>query len=41
MPKAIARLNFLYSIQLGLDDLDAGRTIPHEDVKRQSAQWPT
>jgi len=41
MPDVIERLNYLYEIQLGLEDLDAGRTIPHEEVKRQMAKWLT
>ncbi len=39
MPDVIERLHYLYAIQLGLEDLDAGRTIPHEEVKRRMAQW--
>ncbi len=39
MPDVIERLYYLYSIQLGLEDLDAGRTIPHEEVKRQMEKW--
>jgi predicted transcriptional regulator len=41
MPEVIERLDYLYQIQLGLDDLDAGRTVPHEEVKRQMAKWLT
>jgi hypothetical protein len=41
MPEVIERLDYLYQIQLGLDDLDAGRTIPHGEVKRQMAKWLT
>ena len=39
LPDVIDRLYYLYQIQLGLEDLDAGRTIPHEEVKRQMAKW--
>jgi predicted transcriptional regulator len=39
MPEVIERLDYLYQIQLGLDELDAGRTVPHEEVKRQMAKW--
>lgn len=39
MPDVIERLRYLHAIQRGLDDLDAGRTIPHEEVKRHFAQW--
>ena len=38
LPDVIDRLYYLYQIQLGLEDLDAGRTIPHEEVKRQMAK---
>ncbi|MGH2587167.1 MAG: hypothetical protein ACRDJE_19815 [Dehalococcoidia bacterium] len=41
MPDVIERLNYLHAIQLGLEDLDAGRTISHEEVKRQMAKWLT
>lgn len=39
MPEVIERLNYLHHIQLGLEDLDAGRIIPHEEIKRQIATW--
>jgi predicted transcriptional regulator len=39
MPDVIERLNYLHHIQLGLEDLDEGRIIPHEEVKRQMAKW--
>lgn len=29
------RLYFLYKVERGLADADAGRVIPHEEVKRQ------
>jgi predicted transcriptional regulator len=32
---AIERLVFLAKIDAGLADLDAGRTVPHEEVKRR------
>lgn len=41
LPDVIDRLTYLHHIQLGLDDLDAGRTIPHEQVKQQMAKWLT
>jgi hypothetical protein len=41
MPDVIERLDYLYQIQLGLEDLDAGQTIPHEEVKHQMAKWLT
>ena len=39
LPDVIDRLTYLNHIQLGLEDLDAGRTIPHEEVERQMAKW--
>lgn len=35
------RLEFLAAIQAGLDQLDRGEAIPHEEVKRQLAGWLT
>jgi predicted transcriptional regulator len=35
------RVDFLAAIQKGFDELDAGKGIPHEDLKRQLASWLT
>jgi predicted transcriptional regulator len=35
------RLQFLAAIQSGLDQLDRGEGISHEEVKRQMASWVT
>ena len=35
------RLEFLAAIQSGLDQLDRGEGIPHEEVKKQLASWLT
>ncbi len=35
------RVDFLRQIQKGFDELDAGKGIPHEDLKRQLASWLT
>lgn len=35
------RVEFLAAVQKGLDQLDRGEGIPHEDVKRQLATWLT
>ena len=35
------RLEFLAAIQGGLDQLDRGEGVPHEEVKRQLASWLT
>ncbi|MEA3188042.1 MAG: hypothetical protein QOD99_1872, partial [Chthoniobacter sp.] len=34
-----ARVGFLAAIQKGVDQLDRGEGIPHEEVKRQLATW--
>jgi predicted transcriptional regulator len=39
MPEVIDRLYLLYDIQLGLDDIDAGRVVSHEEVKQHFARW--
>jgi predicted transcriptional regulator len=36
-----ARVEFLAAVQKGLDQLDRGEGIPHEEVKRQLATWLT
>ena len=33
------RIEFLAAIQKGMDQLDCGEGIPHEEVKRQLAAW--
>lgn len=35
------RVEFLAAVQKGLDQLDRGDGIPHEEVKRQLATWLT
>lgn len=35
------RIEFLAAVQRGLDQLDGGEGIPHEDIKRQLASWLT
>jgi len=35
------RVEFMAAVQKGLDQLDAGKGIPHEDVKRHLASWLT
>jgi len=35
------RVEFLAAIQKGIDQLDRGEGIPHEEVKRQLATWLT
>jgi len=33
------KIEFLAAIQKGMDQLDRGKGIPHEEVKRQLAAW--
>ena len=33
------RVEFLAAIRKGLDQIEHGETIPHEEVKRQLATW--
>jgi predicted transcriptional regulator len=35
------RVEFIAAIQKGIDDIDRGDTIPHEEIKRQLAAWLT
>jgi predicted transcriptional regulator len=35
------RVEFLAAVQKGLNQLDRGEGIPHEEVKRQLAAWLT
>ncbi|HPD48241.1 MAG TPA: hypothetical protein P5279_01595 [Anaerohalosphaeraceae bacterium] len=33
------RIRFLAAIERGLDDIKAGRIVPHEEVKESLKQW--
>jgi predicted transcriptional regulator len=33
------RMEFLAAIRKGLDQIERGETVPHEEVKRQLASW--
>lgn len=35
------RVDFLAAVQKGLDQLDRGEGIPHEEIKRHLATWLT
>ena len=35
------RIESIAAVQKGLDQLDTGEGIPHDDVKRQLASWLT
>ncbi len=37
LSEIVARVEFLAAIQKGLDQLDRGEGVPHEEVKRQLA----
>jgi predicted transcriptional regulator len=39
MPEVIDRLYLLYDIQLGLEDIEAGRVVSHEEAKQRFAKW--
>ncbi len=39
MTEIVERVEFLAAIQKGLDQLDRGEGISHEEVKRQLASW--
>jgi predicted transcriptional regulator len=33
------RLEFLAAVRKGLDQIEHGETVPHDEVKRQLASW--
>jgi predicted transcriptional regulator len=33
------RLYFLQKVEVGLIDIEAGRVVPHEEVKKRLARW--
>jgi len=35
------RIEFMAAVQKGLDQLDRGEAIPHDEVKKQLASWLT
>ena len=35
------RIEFMAAVQKGLDQIDNGEGIPHEEVKKQLASWLT
>ncbi|HEV8429069.1 MAG TPA: hypothetical protein VGQ41_14305 [Pyrinomonadaceae bacterium] len=35
------RIEFMAAVQKGVDQLDKGEGIPHDEVKRQLASWLT
>ena len=35
------RVEFLAAIQKGINDIDSGDTVPHEEIKKQLAAWLT
>ena len=41
MDEIADRVEFLAAVQKGLDQLDRGEGIPHEEIKRQLASWLT
>jgi len=41
LDQIVDRVEFMAAIQKGIDDIDRGDTIPHEEVKKQLATWLT
>jgi len=39
LDEIVQRVEFLEGIQKGLDQLDRGEGIPHEEIKKQLASW--
>ena len=39
LSEIVERVEFLAAIQKGLDQLDRGEGIPHDEIKRQLASW--
>ncbi len=39
MDEITTRLEFLAALQKGLDEIQRGEVVPHEEVKRQLATW--
>lgn len=35
------RINFMAGVRKGLEEIDAGEGIPHEEVKREFQSWVT
>jgi predicted transcriptional regulator len=33
------RVEFMAAIQKGVDDIDCGDTVPHQEIKKQLAKW--
>ena len=41
LEEIVERIEFMAAVQKGLDQLDNGEGIPHDEVKRQLASWLT
>jgi predicted transcriptional regulator len=39
MQEISRRLEFLAAVRVGLDQIERGETVPHDEVKRQLASW--
>ena len=39
MEEISSRLEFMVAVRKGLDEIEHGETVPHEEVKRQLATW--
>lgn len=41
LQEIVERIEFMAAVQKGLDQLDSGEGVPHEQVKKQLASWLT
>lgn len=41
LPEILERITILAAIREGEADADAGRVVPHEEMKRRIARWTT
>jgi predicted transcriptional regulator len=39
LDEIVERIRFMAAVQKGLDELDRGEGIPHEEIKKQLASW--
>ncbi len=41
LEETVERIEFMAGVQKGLDQLDSGDAIPHDEVKKELASWLT
>ncbi len=39
MEEIAERIEFMAAVQKGLDQLDKGKSVPHDEIKKQLASW--